>query len=96
MSLCCSGGMRRRLLMMTRSLREMPISAFRDFSIMPNSYHEHPEIGANIMEMIPAAEFHAQEIDIYLTKDGTMAMLSLVGQAQRFSVSLPRPALERL
>ena len=48
------------------------------------------------MKTIPAAEFHAQEIDIYLTRDGAFAMLALVGQAQTLSVTLPRQALERL
>jgi hypothetical protein len=49
-------------------------------------------LGTNSMTDMPPAEFHAEEIDVHLTIDGTMAMLTLVNQTQGLSVTLPRPA----
>ncbi len=42
----------------------------------------------------PVAELHADAIDVHLTSDGTFAALAIVNEAQAFTVSLPRVALE--
>ena len=44
----------------------------------------------------PAAEFHADRIDVHMTTDGTVAMLTLVNPTQGLSVTLPRWGLKLL
>jgi hypothetical protein len=44
----------------------------------------------------PAAEVHAENIDVHLTENGKFAMLTIMNSTQGLSVTLPRPALESL
>ena len=49
-----------------------------------------------IMPERPAAGFDAQEIEVTITSHGNFGFLVLVNETERLSVTLPRPALERL
>ncbi len=42
----------------------------------------------------PLAKLHADAIDVHLTFDGAFAALAITNQAQSFTASLPRVALE--
>ena len=44
----------------------------------------------------PAAEFHAETVGVHMTSDGAFAMLTLLNNAQTFTVTLPRQKLEGL
>lgn len=45
---------------------------------------------------VPPARFHVEEIDLHLTNDGKTAMLILIGNTQGCSITMSRPALDRL
>jgi hypothetical protein len=48
------------------------------------------------MVEIPAANFHADNIDVHMHEGGKIAMLTLVNSTQGVTVTLPRSALENL
>ena len=67
-----------------------------------------PEFEAPLMSIVPIDKlplakallnyktFNAEQIDVHLTEDQTMAVLAIVNPTQGFEVTLPRAALEGL
>ncbi|HLH11706.1 MAG TPA: hypothetical protein VKV77_07510 [Methylovirgula sp.] len=48
------------------------------------------------MAQLPTATFHASEVDLHLTSDGSTAMLVLANDLRGFAVTMPRTVLDEL